>query len=183
MMRSEDEPMEKETINLVKSIGDSFLSRNIFYYKDSTPILERIQMTPEYDKMLSRMNSAKPLLNEDSFLFDLHEVRDITQQIKSSQLEVLAALKQISVGNKGGESMNEELVQKVHSIDIRLTKTETIVQHISDKLDRMDAKLDSVATKDFVEKVVGKSEISTLKWIIGTGVGVAALVIGIIKLF
>lgn len=114
---------------------------------------------------------------------DLDEVSQEHTVLREIVSQLL--IKQMTAPEKEWIDMSDTLLEKVHSIDTRLTRTETLVEQISIKLDKMDTKIDGLATKDHVELQVSKSETSMIKWIIGTtviGIGLlSGIVFGIIK--
>lgn len=161
-------------------------------------------------KVLQTSNyiNQRSLTGADKILSSLQTIMDQLVHIVATQNEITEQYKEVSTLSQEGDSMSSEIIEKIHSIDIRLSKTETLVGEINTKLDRLDSKLDQIVTKEFVEKkaaemeasltktlatkeYVGQkaseTEASLLKWIIGTAIASAAListiVFGIIKIY
>jgi hypothetical protein len=80
-----------------------------------------------------------------NFLEDIIIIKKSVSEIRA-YIESTNVPKQISVGQGGGD-MSQEIIEKVHSIDLRLTRTETIVTEMNTKLDKMDVKLEKLDSK------------------------------------
>lgn len=139
-----------------------------------------------YDKIHSRNDFSKLLPAETNFVHDVSSVRQELCNIAESITQITTSINQM-ITDKEGDYMSTEITEKIHSIDVRLSRTETLLETINNKLDGMDRKMDTLATKEYVDKKSAETESSLLKWIIGTGLTGAAvtsgIVFGLIKIF
>ncbi|MCM3162119.1 hypothetical protein KDJ21_001615 [Metabacillus litoralis] len=86
-----------------------------------------------------------------------------------------------------------EVEEKVHELEMKIHELEQQIEHIeefhSNSLDENDVRAvvdgllaeKNIATQEEIERQLNKSHLSLIKWILGTGVSIGALVVSIVR--
>jgi hypothetical protein len=101
-----------------------------------------------------RLSGLSPL--KYNFLEDITHIKKSVSEIRA-YIESINVTKSISAG---GEDMSQEIIEKVHDIDLRVTRTETIVNEMNTKLDKMDLKLEKLDSK--ISELPTKSDMTSI---------------------
>lgn len=119
-----------------------------------------------------------------------HKMDEIIKSMRNIQgtLEVFSdSIQQLSSGvnsSGGGGGMDDEIKkinEKISSIETKSAVNESVVKGIDAKIDKLDIKLDKLASKEYLDGKISESQNALLKYMITTAIATTVAIISIVK--